>query len=63
MEEELLGAESWRESMGGWSRQMPQETIAKQTRKRPREGEEKGKAEGKSRGGTDGVDEAPICAQ
>ena len=37
MEEELLGSESRRESMGEWSSDTPQEFAAKQTRKSPRE--------------------------
>ena len=37
LEEELFGSEGGRESMGEWSSDTPQETAAKQTRKRPRE--------------------------
>ena len=37
LEEELFGSEGGRESTGGWSSDTWQETVAKQTRKRPRE--------------------------
>ena len=37
LEEELFGSEGGRESVGEWSFDTPQETAAKQTRKRPRE--------------------------
>ena len=37
LEEELFGSEGGRESEGEWSSDTPQETVAKQTRKRPRE--------------------------
>ena len=36
-EEELFASESGRESAGEWSCETPQETMATQTRKRPRE--------------------------
>ena len=37
LEEELSGSEGRREFAGGWSFDTRQETVAKQTRKRPRE--------------------------
>ena len=37
LEEELLGSESGRESTGEWSCHTPQETAAKETKKRRRE--------------------------
>ena len=37
LEEELFGSEGRRESVGEWSSDTPQETMVKQTRKRPRE--------------------------
>ena len=61
MEEELSRSEGCRESVGGWSSDTRQETVAKQTRKRPRRrredrGEEEDGAQGKSGRGTGGVD-------
>ena len=37
MEEELLGSDCRRESAEKWSCYIPQETVAKETKKRPRE--------------------------